>query len=69
MSVSGVYNISSIASLATQMKAENVQLQLSVAVLKKFEDMQKVMGEALVEMIQATPAASGDLGQMIDIQV
>jgi len=67
MSISLVSYISSIANLATQMKAENVQLQWSVAMLKQIQEMDQMMGDALVEMMELSQAISSDLGTVVDV--
>jgi len=67
MSISQVSYISSIANLATQMKAENVQLQWSVAMLKQIQEMDQMMGDALVEMMELSQAISSDLGTVVDV--
>jgi len=69
MSVSSVSYVSSIANLATQMKSENVQMQWSVAMLKQIQEMEEMMGDALVEMMQSSGVTGGDLGTTVDISV
>ncbi len=57
-----------LANLAANMKANNLGLQFSTAILKNVMDNQKQMGEALVKMIASTPSLDG-AGTRIDIKI
>ena len=54
-----VSTVSSMASMATSMKGENVGTQIGVAVMKQVQDQEKQQAAALIKMIQQTAAASG----------
>jgi hypothetical protein len=66
MAVSGLPMVGNIASMATNMQAENLGVQFSTAALKNTLDIQKQQGEALVAMINKTTSLTGT-GSRIDI--
>ena len=68
MNVSGASSyINSIATLATDAKASQMGSELSTAILKQIMDQQKMMMEALTEMISQTPSPDSNVGQNIDL--
>lgn len=68
MSISGVSMADSLASMATQAKAEDIRGQIAVAVLKQVQDQNAQQAEALLEMMRATPApAVAGLGGNVDL--
>jgi hypothetical protein len=70
MDVSSVSQSSAIAQMAVRMKGENFQNEYSVAILKQQQDLQKMMGDALVGMInQSSPSAEVTVGANLDLQV
>lgn len=54
MNVSSTSMVSELAALATRQASQQVQADISLAVLKNLQDQQEVMGEALVKMINGT---------------
>lgn len=46
--------VSELAALATRQASQQVQADISLAVLKNLQDQQEVMGQALVKMISGT---------------
>jgi hypothetical protein len=70
MNISSVSQTAAIAQTAVNMKAENFQLAYSTAVLKQMQDMQELIGDALVGMIsQASAVMEGGVGTNLDICV
>ena len=67
MNISGASYLDSLAIMASDMKSENIGLQLSTTILKKTLDLQAQQGQALVAMISQSPSLDGS-GQMIDIR-
>lgn len=65
MSVSSVSFNSSLASQASGMAAEEIALQLSVAIMKQAQDQQKMAGQAIVNMINQASSLDGT-GQIIN---
>ncbi|MBN1538261.1 MAG: putative motility protein [Anaerolineales bacterium] len=65
MSVSSVSSSTSLASQATGMAAEEIALQLSVAIMKQAQDQQKIAGQAIVNMINQASSLDGT-GQIIN---
>jgi Putative motility protein len=59
--------INNMASLATSMSAGSVQSQLGITILKENLDNEKMVGEALVNMIKATPSPDLAVGQNVDM--
>jgi len=71
MGISGVSSPSSydsLASLAGEMKAGGINLQISTAILKQAMDVQQQQAEALVKMIQANSSLEGT-GQIVDLRI
>lgn len=66
MSISAISPTTALASLATDMKAQDVQMQIALAVLKQIQEQQKQQAEAFVEMIRQTPPAAAG-GQRLDL--
>ncbi len=62
MGISAISPSNALASLATDMKAEDVQMQIAMAVLKQIQDQQKQQAEAFVEMLQQSPSVTGNSG-------
>lgn len=54
MNVSSTSMVSELAALATRQASQQVQADISLAVLKNLQDQQEVMGQALVKMISGT---------------
>ncbi len=67
MNISGASLDSAIISQATSLKSASVQDQISIAILKQAMDSQKVVSEALVEMISQPPPRIDGTGSIIDI--
>jgi hypothetical protein len=68
MNVSAVSSsYDSLAMTATSMKSNDISSQLSTAILKQIMDNQKMVADALTQMIAATPSASGT-GSIVDIR-
>jgi hypothetical protein len=59
--------INNMASLATSMSAGNVQSQIGVTILKENLDNEKMMGEALVNMMKPAPSPDLAVGQNVDM--
>jgi hypothetical protein len=59
--------VNSMASMATNMKSDNVGGEIGAAILKQIMDMQKMQGEALVKMMQQTPSPDLAVGGMLDV--
>jgi hypothetical protein len=61
MNISGVSSdmVSSLASQATNLQANNLGLQFSTAVMKEIMDSQKVEGNLLVKMINGSLDGTG----------
>ncbi len=57
----------SMAGAATNMKADQVGLEISAAIMKQIMDNQKMQGEEIVKMIGGGPSLNGT-GQMVDIR-
>jgi len=58
----------SMAVMASDMKTSEVSSQMSIAILKQMIDNQKMVGDAITQMINATPSLSGT-GGIVNIQV
>jgi hypothetical protein len=56
---------SSLAVLAATSSNRAIMSEISMAIMKQVQDQQKVIGEALVEMIKQTPMPDGT-GQIIN---
>jgi hypothetical protein len=56
MEVTGVLSNNIIAELATNTKGEQIQLQLSMAVLKQVQEQQKAQGDLILRLIEQSPA-------------
>jgi hypothetical protein len=67
MNISSAY-LDSFAILASNMKSEEIGNQLSTAMLKQAIDSQKMIGDALTQMIGATPSLTGT-GSIVDVSV
>ena len=60
MNVSGVGNsMDALASMASNLKGADVELQINVAVMKQLMDQQEMVAQGLIEMIQSTPLPEG----------
>lgn len=60
MNVSGASSsMNALASMATNMKSADVNLQINVAVMKQLMDQQEMVAQGLIEMIQSTPLPEG----------
>lgn len=60
MNVSGVGNsMDALASMATNLKSADVDLQINIAVMKQLMDQQEMLAQGLIEMIQSTPLPEG----------
>ena len=55
MNVSSISQPSAMARVASSVGTQNVQSQITIAVLKQIQEQQKQMAEALLEMIADTP--------------
>jgi len=58
----------SMAVMASDMKTSEVSSQMSIAILKQMIDNQKMVGDAITQMINATPSLSGT-GGIVNIRV
>jgi hypothetical protein len=56
-----------LINMATNMQSGRLGLQFSTAILKNVMDNQKLVGEELVKMIEATPSPAG-VGNRVDIR-
>ena len=56
----------SIASMATAMKASQVQQNVQTSVLKKTMDTQEQLGAGIVKMMNEMPKFSGENGFLFD---
>jgi hypothetical protein len=65
--MSGPSMINNIASIASGMKAEDIQSQLGVAILKQTLDAQKMEMEALVQMMAPTQSPDPAVGQTVNV--
>lgn len=60
-------SVSSLAQSATQMKAQDIQLELSSAIMKQIKDQKEVEGQLLLKLMSPPPSLDGT-GKMVDIQ-
>jgi hypothetical protein len=67
--ISGAVYPNVLAVTATQMKGQEAMAGITAAVLKEVMDQQKMMGEAIVNMIQQMPSPDPSIGQTVDISV
>lgn len=58
---------SSLAAMASDMQASNLQLAFSVAVMKNVQDSQKQFASALLEMISKSPSPDPAIGRNLDV--
>ena len=56
-----------MASSASSMQSSKLGLQFATTVMKEVMDNQKMMGEAIVQMINATPSLEGT-GRIVDVR-
>lgn len=63
----GVSLENQLAAMATDWQAEQLQLQLSVAVLKSIQDQQETQAQALIKMIRQSPSPDAAVGTLIDV--
>jgi hypothetical protein len=69
MGVGAVGDISSsLIQQATSMASNNINMEISTAVLKKVLDQQNAAGQAIVQMIQNGPSLNGT-GRIVDIRI
>lgn len=54
-------SISGIASAAIAMQQQKMAQQVNLAVMNKAQEVQKQQGEAAMQLLNSTPAASGRL--------
>jgi len=59
-------DISSIASMATQMSMQKTSIQLNVALLKKAQDLQDQQAEQVMKLLAATSQGNA---QSVDLYV
>lgn len=64
--VSSISTKSSLAAMATGMQNTQVQSEISIAIMKQVQDQQKVIANALLEMIRQGPMPDG-AGQIVNI--
>jgi hypothetical protein len=57
----------SMANTATNMKADQVGLEISAAIMKQIIDNQKMQGQQIVKMIGGGPSLNGT-GSMVDVR-
>ncbi len=55
-----------LAGMASDMQAEQLQLQLAVALMKSIQDQQEAQARALIEMIQQAPSPDPAIGRFVD---
>jgi hypothetical protein len=67
MNVADVSMSTGLASLASQMGADRVGAQITIAVLKQIQDQQKMQADALIQMMQQSqiPVSDG-VSQYVD---
>ncbi len=56
-----VDSVSGLANLTTRISLQQTALDANVAVLNKIQDQQEAEGEAVVKLIESTPAAEGSI--------
>jgi hypothetical protein len=66
MNISSTSMETSLASLATQMSASEVQGQISIAVLKQIQRQQQQAAQSLIQMMSQTPGLDGT-GRIINL--
>lgn len=66
MNVSEASLSNALAGLASGTKAQEIQYQLAVSVLKKTQDQQKQQAAALIKMISQVPSPDGT-GRVVDV--
>lgn len=67
MVVSGTALESQLARLAAGMQAEQVGLQIAVAVLRSIQEQQERQAQALIEMIRSAPSPDPAVGRILDV--
>ena len=68
MNISGISsNLDAMANMASGMQSSKLGLQFSTAILKEVMDNQKMVGDSIVQMINATPSLEGT-GRIVDIR-
>ena len=69
MDVSGISsNLDAMANMASGMQSNKLGLQFSTAILKETMDNQKMMGEAIVQMISSSTPSLEGTGRIVDIR-
>jgi hypothetical protein len=68
MNVSSTSSFSGLAGMATNMRAGELGMQISMAVMKQALDSQKQQGQALVQMIQSSTPSLNGTGSIVDIR-
>lgn len=61
--------INNMAGMALNMSAEDVQLELSVAVMKQIKEMQDMQMEMISKLMESMPSPDPAVGQNIDFSV
>ena len=56
-------DVTSVANMATQMKQTELKTQMSVEMLKKSQDVQKMMGAGALELINSAGADAAAMAQ------
>jgi hypothetical protein len=70
MNIGSISSFEGLAGMATNLRAGDVGMQISAAVLKQALDTQKQQAQALVDMIQSSAPPSPDgAGRILDIRV
>lgn len=59
--------INSIASMSMGMKAEDVQTQLSVAVMKQIKDQENLQLEMMTKLMESIPSADPLVGSTVNV--
>jgi hypothetical protein len=65
--ISGASFSNNIAGMASGMKAQDVSLSISTALIKQLLDQQQMMGDALASMMQQSPSFDPQVGTTLDI--
>ena len=58
----------SIASMAMGMQQANLMASINTSVMKKAMDMTENQAQGIIEMAQALPKFSGDIGNILDVR-
>jgi hypothetical protein len=67
--IGDVSGTNAMAAIMAQLKGADVQSVIGLAVMRKMQDQQKLVGQQLASMIDESAIAPGGIGQRVDIRV